>query len=230
MDKWYSSFKRAGTLTANFLFPPFCPACETYLGIRSDPRTLCSSCRRKLEQNAQGPFVAPKNTLSIEGFYALGAYGSEPLTTLIHKIKYQRKEWVLEALRPAMAGAVARSNLSRIIDVAVPVPLYPSRLRERGFNQAQLIALELGHILNIPIEPHALKRIRATKPQMSLREPAQRRRNVQRAFEAHCTESLKDRTILLVDDVTTTGATLQECAKALHAAGANKIFAFVLAI
>ena len=119
--------------------------------------------------------------------------------------------------------------------VLVPVPLHRSRERERGFNQAELLACGLSAALakshgeQAPsVEPHALRRTRATPPQTGLSLSA-RRENVRGVFAVPDTARVRDRAIVLVDDVMTTGATVSACAAALKGAGARGVAAFTLA-
>jgi ComF family protein len=113
------------------------------------------------------------------------------------------------------------------VDVIVPVPLHPARLRRRGYNQAALLARELGRRVGLPVEERALQRVRATRSQMRL-SAADRRRNVQGAFR--CADGrVRGRRVLLLDDVCTTGATLEACADALRAGGAESVWALTLA-
>jgi ComF family protein len=113
------------------------------------------------------------------------------------------------------------------IDAVVPVPLHRARQRERGFNQSAHLARQLGAHFGWPVVEGVLVRARPTVPQVGL-EPAQRRTNVAGAF--HCIDgSLAGKRLLLVDDVRTTGATLEAASLALHQGGAASIWAYTLA-
>ncbi|MDX2171374.1 MAG: ComF family protein [Deltaproteobacteria bacterium] len=113
-------------------------------------------------------------------------------------------------------------------DVIVPVPLHRRRLRWRGFNQSALLARSLAAHTQRAVELRALMRVRATPPQVGLGE-RDRRRNVARAFAVREPEHLRGRSVLLVDDVMTTGATVNECARVLRRAGATRVEVVVLA-
>jgi ComF family protein len=114
-----------------------------------------------------------------------------------------------------------------IFDAVVPVPLHRNRERERGFNQAEILARVVGKRLQRPVLRKTLRRIRPTLPQTG--KPRERVRNVRGAFAVGNPEKIKDRTFLLVDDVLTTGATVNECAKVLMKAGAQRVLVYTLA-
>lgn len=132
-----------------------------------------------------------------------------------------------------MAKPLARLMISALpgeidIDMIIPVPLHPSRLREREFNQSLLLADQLSRHLARPVSAATLVRITATDPQTTLPRQA-RLQNLRKAFAVRRPENLKEKRILLVDDVFTTGTTLHECAKALRQAGSGPVFALTLA-
>jgi ComF family protein len=113
-------------------------------------------------------------------------------------------------------------------DIAIPVPLHRQRLRWRGFNQSALIARRLASDRGILYAASVLQRRRSTPPQVGLSE-AERRTNISGAFSVRDPESLRGRSVLLVDDVYTTGATANECARTLKRAGARRVDVLVLA-
>jgi ComF family protein len=119
-----------------------------------------------------------------------------------------------------LVGLYSQENWK--VDLVVPVPLSRDRLRQRGYNQAGLIASALAKLLDLPYSDKALQRIRETKSQVGLNSTA-RMQNVQGAFQADGT-IVKDETILVVDDLFTTGATLSACALSLLESGANEVY------
>jgi ComF family protein len=112
-------------------------------------------------------------------------------------------------------------------EVLVPVPLHPKRLRQRGYNQASLLAKELSKIIGLPVEEDALLRVQDVVPQARTKSAAERRQNVRHAFA--CNKNMEGKQILLIDDVCTTGATLDACAIALKTAGASSVWGLTAA-
>jgi ComF family protein len=108
------------------------------------------------------------------------------------------------------------------------VPLHPRRIRERGFNQARVLGEELGRIKGIPIEASVLKKVRNSPPQTSLTQE-ERMGNVRGAYDIVHKEKIRGKIVLLVDDVFTTGSTIQECAIVLKKAGAQEVRAVTVA-
>ena len=113
-------------------------------------------------------------------------------------------------------------------EVLVPVPLHPKRLRERGYNQSVLLARELSKLTNLPVVEDCLVRLQHTPPQAKTATVEERRSNVSGAFACR-NDGVRDRQVILIDDVSTSGATLNACALALKAAGAASVWGLVMA-
>ncbi len=144
-----------------------------------------------------------------------------PIDKIIRSFKYGHQLAVANWI-----GQRLSLRIDAPIDVIVPLPLHPERLRERGFNQSVEIAAVIGKCLNLPVHRSTLKRSRATPHQTGLL-PKERKKNVRGAFE--CNADYSNKTILLLDDVMTTGATLNECARVLKQHGATSVIAAVAA-
>ena len=145
------------------------------------------------------------------------AYG--PLSQVIAlKLKYGRKI----ALARTMARFMAPLRGPGEDAILVPVPLHRRRLWWRGFNQSGLVARQLGARWGLPVDQHLLRRVRPTPPLKGMNE-AQRRQAVSGAFVAAAGRRLDGRTVILIDDVLTTGSTAAACAKALRKAGAGRV-------
>ncbi|MDA8188939.1 MAG: ComF family protein [Dehalococcoidales bacterium] len=143
----------------------------------------------------------------------------------IHKFKYKRARHLAEPLAQLLLEYLDANSID--FDAIVPVPLHEARLAERGYNQSQLLAVELGKALNKAVFAECVKRTRPTQAQMSL--PARKRfDNVRGAFQ--CTDkSLSGSRVLIIDDVCTTGATLEACAVALKRGGVSSAWGLCLA-
>jgi ComF family protein len=149
-----------------------------------------------------------------------------PLKSALHRYKYVREVGLARPLGALLAERCPFA--AETYDVIMPVPLHLARLRWRGFNQSQHLAHTLARRAGVPVDPLSLQRIRATHPQVRLAE-SERHRNVARAFSVLRPDRVRRRRILLVDDVYTTGATVDECSRVLLRAGARQVDVLVLA-
>lgn len=144
---------------------------------------------------------------------------------MIHRFKYRRAEHLADPLAELLMACLGESDIAAT--VIVPVPLSPKRLQERGYNQAALLTACLGEHAALPIVDDCLSRLKDTSPQMSL-PASQRWGNVRGAFQC-LDRRLSNQDVLLVDDVCTTGATLDACAIALKRGGAKSVWGLVVA-
>jgi ComF family protein len=144
----------------------------------------------------------------------------------IHQLKYKN----LRALAGTLAGFLSDYLAANSVpgEVLVPVPLHSKRLRERGYNQSILLAKELGKLTSLPVVEDCLMRKRYALPQARTLTMEERRDNVAGAFVCR-DRRLRDKQVLLIDDVSTTGATLDACAAAIKSAGAASVWGLVLA-
>lgn len=235
--------RSAWALTAglvDLLLPPRCPACASVVG---PSQLFCAVCEvGLLEPHDPCPRCGEPEALELcarcqqdtPSFAALRAallYGG-PLADALLRFKYQGRSELARPLAALLTTSplVARASWPAEIDVLVPVPLHARRLRERGYNQAALLARPLARLLRRPLACRLLERQRETRTQASL-GLAERRENVQGAFvvRAPARPLLSARRVLLVDDVATSGATAEACARALLAGGASRVHVLVLA-
>ena len=202
-----------------WVVPPVCVHCglRRYGGL-----PLCRKCLRELRVG----LVWDEEVLPLPWVHALFRMKA-PLLSLIHGFKYSHYRWHIRFLSAYLRYRIAFIDALGSPGVLVPVPLHPARRRERGYNQAELIALEAGKRFGLPVDAKALKRIRFTSTQTRL-DAEKRAGNLAGAFRCD-PERVKGRRILLVDDVCTTGSTLAHCRDELLKAGAESVDAFVLA-
>jgi ComF family protein len=220
-----------------FFLPSQCLCCGKFLGVK--PQGICSDCFREIHwidppfcTVCGVPFVSketgnhPCGACRSKSRYftiarALGYYEG-PLQEAIHRWKYQGKISLTPLFGNWMAQGVKRFWSLHSFDLLIPVPLHIGRLRERGFNQAVLLARDLSWRTGIPLEKRLLRKLKPTVPQVSL-SGVEREKGIRGVFQIVDRNSLDGKSVLLVDDVYTTGATVNECAKVLLAAGAKQI-------
>jgi ComF family protein len=207
-------FRLLFELALAFVAPPRCAACGGGVPLR---QIFCSGCARTLVTRAP-----PRG----QAFSSVFVYGGAVARAVV-RLKYDPRPDL-----GAPLGDLLRRGLPLLSgwtpDVVVPVPLHTSRLAERGFNQAALLAAPVARELGVPLAARALVRTRDT-PQQATLDRKSRLRNVRRAFAARDARTVAGKRILLVDDVRTTGATLLACEHALRAAGASDVRSLVLA-
>lgn len=152
------------------------------------------------------------------------AHFRDPVRSLLIDFKYHAATWLCDDLTDLLEACVSHHFRTGDFEAICPIPLHPRRLRERGYNQAGLLAAALAKRLGVPNFPDALRRIRATGTQTRL-DAAQRRANAAGAFAVRplLAPWLHGRSILVVDDVMTTGATVGDAARALKSAGARRV-------
>jgi ComF family protein len=196
------------------LAPPRCAACDARVRLLA---VFCEACA----SNAQAPPAAQS------GERVAFAYGGA-VARAIARFKYERRPDLARPLGDLLWRAVEPDADALSGAIVVPVPLHPRRLAERGYNQSALLARRLAGRLGARVAPLALARTRDAPAQATL-DRRDRLSNLQGAFRAREADRVRGRTVLLVDDVRTTGATLACCAEALAAAGAAGVAAAVLA-
>jgi ComF family protein len=192
---------------------PLCPICgRSYVrGVEEDH--TCEDCLRKrpFYQSANAPYL-------YEG----------PLVSAVQEFKYGKKATLANVLGPLLADFAETRYGFRKDLLIMPVPLHPKRLRERGFNQSLLLARHVAGGLQAQLDYLSLRRTRYTAPQTGLGRE-KRGKNVKGAFEVEEPSSVDGKSILLVDDVSTTGHTLNECARVLRQKGCEQVSCLVLA-
>ena len=186
---------------------------------------LCDRCGRPLPGGGPCPLCRDWPG-DIDGVRSVFRFDGA-VRQAVHSLKYRNVKALAHPLAQLMAEYLACQRLP--VDVVVPVPLHPARLRRRGYNQSQLLASELAGLASLPLVEGALRRTKDTPPQARSGGIEERHGNVADAFACRGSE-VRGRHCLLVDDVYTSGATLGACAAALKAAGAREVWGLTLAM
>lgn len=232
-------YKRAHTLLQSgmdLLFPPRCAGCQR------GGHLLCSACLQTMQplagpicQHCGMPLSAPANAcancqryqIELHGLRCVGSYQGA-LRATIHALKYYGQQRLAEPLGLLLARAFSRYGMHA--DGIVPLPLHPLRQQQRGYNQSVLLARVCATHLKVPCLENLVIRQRATHAQVGL-TVRERWQNVSGAFAlapGARARLLTYHTLLLIDDVSTTGATLEACANPLYAAGISEVWGLVL--
>lgn len=206
-----------------------CPACESLLC--ADPHPTCPRC-----SSSVGPYVpldegcgqCRDTGLAFDRAFRLGPYEGL-LRDVILRLKHRHEEGLAEIVGALWANHLKARLREFEPDAVIPVPLHWVRHWSRGYNQSEALARSMAKNLQIPCYPKSLRRRRGTPMQTRQVTPAARRENVRAAFEVRPVPDLAGKTLLLVDDVLTTGATASEAAKALRALKPKQIIVTVLA-
>lgn len=216
MTSWWTTF-------LDFLYPPKCPGCKTKV---VEQGAWCASCAGKIVA-VRSIHIVEHKLVSLDSCWTVCEYTGS-LKRIIHdmKFRHQRKYAI------CLQWLVRKYNKMEMFDpsecIVIPVPLHAKRLKERGYNQTESIFKEWFVAKKIPWMPELLERTRHTIPQWELNS-MERKKNIQGAFVVKQPEWVKNKKIILVDDIFTTGITLDECAKVLKKAGAINVSALVVA-
>ncbi len=199
----------------NLLFPRLCPVCQTNLA--QSEKVICLKClydmprtayHKKINNPIEEMFIGRTKIDFATAHFFFNA--GSPYTNLIHHIKYKGNKMLGYELGRIVGYDLRDSSLT-MPDVIIPVPLHKKRQRERGYNQAKVIAEGLSAVTNIPINEDCLVRIHYSKTQTN-KSKYQRWSNVHDIFALSSMHNLENKHLLLVDDVITTGSTLEACA------------------
>jgi competence protein ComFC len=225
----------------DFFFPRLCLVCMERLG--EDEEVICDGCRKEMPEiakpvcpvcgagarklSAKKCYDCPKPPTFFDRARARYQYGGI-LPEAIQKMKYKKRIEAIEVFGKLLFLYWKQEMDDKPVDCIIPVPLHASRERHRGFNQSEMIAEVLTKYSGVPTVVDVLLRTRPTKTQTGLL-PEERRKNVEGAFAVSYPPVVKDKHILLIDDVYTTGSTANECARMLKDAGCTSVTVLTLA-
>ena len=231
MTNWSYTLYRSTWSALDLFFPPTCGGggkpgsrwcVDCQQGVKILNGILCEVCGLPLDKEG----ICDTCRADRPRFLALRAWAvfENPVQTALHKLKYRRDVSMGDALVSQMLPFVR--DLNWPIDMIVPIPLGKKRLRERGYNQVGMIAKPLAMALNVKYAPNELMRRKETRTQVGLTK-TERRENVRAAFQAGT--GVKEKTVVVMDDVSTTGSTLSSSADALYESGAKDVYALTVA-
>ena len=230
----------------DFIYPQTCPICRNPLKRKEKdvcedcwkalallPSPYCPYCKSFLEHeneitNHQCAYLRRPKDRRILAVRSLGTF-DDYYQKLVHRLKYDKKIHLGKRLAQRLGESISQEKDFAGCDMVIPVPLHRARQRERGFNQSEVLAEGISQATDLPLAKDILKRRKNTKDQTYL-NAKQRAENVRGAFVIVRPEKIEDKNVILVDDVMTTGATLNECARMLLDSGARNVFGVTLAV
>lgn len=224
--------QRISKSVLDYVFPRFCINCH------SEGSYLCPSCQDKIikikvDTCLKCQKITPNGIcnrctreIPLTRSIILGYHRDQILKEAIHNLKYEGLTELADTLSNILIQKLQTIKLPKDAQI-IPVPLHISRLRNRGFNQSELIANKIGSHFRLQVNKYLLKRTKNTKPQIELKHN-ERQKNIQNAFQVNNNSEIP-KIVILLDDVITTGATIGECARTLRASGVRYIWLIALA-
>ena len=233
MNRWL-------TPLITFVFPAKCRRCETPMGI-GQVHYFCDACWEQIE------FLKPpwcqicglprwsaacadcRENPPLFGKLRAIAFYEPTLREAIHLMKYEKKQVISKHLVQLLQAYLPEDFAATDYDFLLPIPLHANRFRQRGFNQAERIAQGVAKVWRVPVRTDILVRIRDTVPLSSLNSHEERMKSIDGAFEVQSPDSIQNRKILLIDDIFTTGTTINEALKALQVTNPDCVDVLTLA-
>ncbi len=229
----------------HLLFPPRCPVCDKvlYSSVFLEPEKCCPSCE-KIPEYVREP-VCKKCGKPIENEQEEYCYDCEKhkrqyvqgkalwlykgkMKQSMYRFKYQNRREYAHFYSSELVRVYGEWIRRQGIEAIVPIPLHRTKKQQRGYNQAELVAEEIGRQMGLPVYDNLLKRVRKTKVQKNLSD-TERKNNLKRAFKTY-TNNVQLRYILLVDDIYTTGSTINEAAAELRKSGVDHVYCISVCI
>jgi len=238
--EWYIHPAMSSYSLLDWIYPPRCIACNIMMPVlhNAPKQWLCSECIPLFEA-IEEPFCQicgyPEypcsschgKSFNFDSHRAVYVY-EETLREILIKVKFQSRRQAAQGLGELFANVASKWEVKA--DYIIPIPLHPSKKRARGFNQATVLARPLSKALNIPLSENMLKRIKNTTAQ-SLLSPHARSENLEGAFSYNCKKFKKPpKSVILIDDIFTSGATMDTCAQILKNNGISRVLCFSLSI
>jgi competence protein ComFC len=204
-----------------FIFPPSCIACQGQL--KPDDVLVCITCWNSLKR-VEGVVSSGVVEFDFIDEIRSGVYYDQKLQTLIHHFKYQRALALANGFAAILSEIIALNSAWQIADYLIPVPLHKVKHRERSYNQSEEIAKALSSKVQIPCKTGILLRGVNTVSQTQMADARERVKNMTDVFMVAKPELLKDKIVILIDDLITTGSTANACARILKEQGTRKVY------
>ena len=209
-------------LVLDLLYPPVCGICG-----KIDQKELCPKCAIKLKQWEKAKLYAYPHTYFEKHFYLFPYEGI--IREKLIQYKFQNQSYLSTFFAKNLLNHKKMSRILKKYDIIIPVPMYRKKEKQRGYNQTALIAKEIAKVCkSLVYDGKSLKKIKDTKMQSSLNK-TERRKNIKNAYKVVNQQKIKDKKIILLDDIYTTGATANECSKVLKQSGAKEILVVTIA-
>ena len=209
-------------LVLDLLYPPVCGICG-----KIDQKELCPKCAIKLKKLEKARLYAYPHTHFEKHFYLFPYEGI--IREKLIQYKFQNQSYLSTFFAKILQNHEKMSRLLEKYDIIIPVPMYSKKEKLRGYNQTVLIAREIAKAYrNLIYDGKSLQKIKDTKMQSSLNK-TERRKNIKNAYKVVNQQKIKDKKIILLDDIYTTGATANECSKVLKQSGAKEILVVTIA-
>ena len=238
LSRWADGLKKAGRFGMQLLFPLRCPVCDR-IAVPFGAK-VCKECAGKLKLLVPPYCMKCGKKLQEEGelcgdcrrighIFARGRalYEYDSVAASIYRLKYAGRQEYAQFYGEEMAFYLGKFIREVQPDALIPIPLHKKRFRARGYNQAALLARTLGRELDIPVAEHFLRRVKDTIP-LKLLNPQERQNNLKKAFIIS-ENDVKLKTVIMVDDIYTTGSTMDEAARALREGGVERVYFVTLA-
>ncbi|MBL7996104.1 ComF family protein [bacterium] len=209
------------TAVVEFIFPPFCMLCGGQLNLND--KLVCRSCLSDLKK-VEG--IVQDGVIDFDCIDEIraGAYYDQKLQTLIHHFKYQRALALADAFADILSPIIRENAPWCTSDLLIPVPLHKVKFRERSFNQSEEIAKALSCKVDIPCSTDVLLRRANTESQTQMADAQERVKNMANVFVVKNSNTVKGKTVILIDDLITTGSTANACARVLKQHGAQRVY------
>ncbi len=213
----------------DLIYPRKCIVCGSVLDMcnKNQNCSECKKCLQYFDDKSENEFFN-RNNKCITKNYGVFAY-NEYMRDIIHKYKYSNKPAMGQNLAELMDDKFREIIKTKNVAVVIPVPLHKKRYRSRGYNQSEILAKKLSKKYNIKIDCKSLSRVRFTKPQNNL-SVKMRENNLKKAFDVVDKECVRYKSVLLIDDIYTTGSTVEACAEVLLAHGVSEVYSLCLAV